>query len=380
MILNSSKEDSASTEARRKVRVGIIGCGAIAEDAHLPAALSLPDLDVTALSDTNVARLRQIQSTFGLEGVAFADFHDTFSMVDAVVLALPNALHAPIALEFLARGIHVLCEKPLASSSPECEAMCRAAQEFAATLAVGYVTRFHPSTELTRELLRSGFLGEVQSFGYEFGTEGGWATRSGYNLSRATAGGGVLVVSGSHFIDRMLYFFDSVKLIDYMDDSHGGIEANCVVRVHATLQGQEVPGCITLSKTHRLANRLRVIGEKGVLEVREGQSRSVTFFPSGETLQHEIFPSCSTAGPDTDYFQLQLSDFIRAIRMKSQPKVDGRQGSLSVNLMEQCYEIATRLDEPWSTATIDRLRSATPSAAPSMAPLGCGHSSFVKQG
>lgn len=357
------------TDMSGKIRLGIIGCGAIAEGAHLPAALALPDVELTALSDTSGPRLRQIQTDFGLGPITYTDFRNTFSKVDAVILALPNTLHAPVGCEFLSRGIHVLCEKPLASTSNDCNSMCSAAEKSGAILAVGYVTRFHPSTELTRELMRSGFLGAIQSFDYEFGTAGGWATQSGYNLARATAGGGVLVVSGSHFVDRMLYFFDLVSLIDYMDDSYGGVEANCVARLHAQLQSIQVTGRITLSKTHRLGNRLRVIGEHGVLEVREGQSRSVTFFPADGRLQHEILPVGLPAQPEPDYFQLQLSDFLRAIRTGNHPKVDGRQGSQSVVLMDQCYQRANRLEEPWSTVTIDRLRHAIPLASNSEVPI-----------
>jgi predicted dehydrogenase len=356
---------STSPVISGKIRLGIIGCGAIAEGAHLPAALSLPDVDLTALSDTSESRLRQIQTDFGLGPITYTNFQDTFSKVDAVILALPNTLHASVGSEFLSRGIHVLCEKPLASTSNDCDSMCLAAEKSGAILAVGYVTRFHPSTELTRKLMRSGFLGAIQSFDYEFGTAGGWATQSGYNLARATAGGGVLVVSGSHFVDRMLYFFDSVTLIDYMDDSYGGVEANCVARLRAELQGINVPGRITLSKTHRLGNRLRVTGESGILEVREGQSRSVTFFPSGGNLQHEIYPVGSSVQPEPDYFQLQLSDFLQAIRTGNCPKVDGRQSTQSVVFMEQCYQHATRLEEPWSTATIGHLRHAIPLASDS---------------
>jgi UDP-N-acetylglucosamine 3-dehydrogenase len=369
MISHSKTVSSAAGEVPGKMRLGIIGCGAIAEGAHLPAALSLPDVNLTALSDTSTARLRQIRADFGLDAITYTDFRETFAKVDAVILALPNTLHAPVASEFLSRGIHVLCEKPLASTSEECEAICQAAEKSGTILAVGYVTRFHPATELTRELIRSGFLGTVQSFDYEFGTAGGWATQSGYNLSRATSGGGVLVVSGSHFMDRMLYFFDSVSLVDYIDDSYGGVEANCVARFRAELQGNPVPGRVTLSKTHRLGNRLRITAEKGVLEVREGQSRSVTFFPSGGVLQHEIFPAGYSAKPEPDFFQLQLNDFVQAIRAGSQPMVSGRQSSQSVILMERCYQSAARMEEMWSATTIDRLRPAMSPAPPPGLPL-----------
>jgi UDP-N-acetylglucosamine 3-dehydrogenase len=363
MPSHSKSGYSAAGDIPAKIRLGIIGCGAIAEGAHLPAALALPNVELTVLSDTSAARLRQVQTDFGLDSIGFTDYRQTFGRVDAVVLALPNTLHAPVACEFLSRGIHVLCEKPLAPSAQECEAMCRAAAESRAVLAVGYVTRFHPSTELTRELVRSGFLGALQSFEYEFGTAGGWATQSGYNLSRSSAGGGVLVVSGSHFIDRMLYFFESVNTVDCTDDNYGGVEANCIIHFRAELQGHSVSGVVTLSKTHRLANRLRISGEKGVLEVREGQSQSVTFYPAGVDHRHEIFMGGSIASPEPDYFQFQLIDFLQAIRTGAQPKVNGKQGSQSVILMERCYQLATRMEELWHTATVDRLRLAMPPAS-----------------
>jgi len=320
---------------------------------------------LTALSDADEARLRSTQLRFGLGSAGCADYRDTFERIDAAILALPNHLHAPIGCDLLSRGIHVLCEKPLAMSTKECEQLCRAAQDGGSILAVGYVTRFFPSTVLTKRLLATGFLGSLKSFDYEFGTAGGWAPLSGYDLARATSGGGVLVVSGSHFIDRMLYLFEDVQLRKFADDSHGGVEANCLAEVSCSLGDMRFPGRITLSKTHPLANRLRVTGEKGVLEIREGESSYVTFLPSLEETRHQITASAESAGPvEEDYFKVQLEDFVRAIFGGGRPKIDGREGSNSVVFMDQCYEIATRLDEPWVFSPLDRLRTAMPSETP----------------
>lgn len=361
MALDSHVKNLTLPAHDGRMRLGIVGCGAITEGAHLPAVLASVHAQLTVVTDTSESRLRYLQSEFGLGPITRLDYHDTFDLVDAVILALPNSLHAPVAIEFLSRGIHVLCEKPLAPTLEECEGICRAAAG-QAILAVGYVTRFFPSTELTKKLIHSGFLGSLQSFEYEFGTAGGWAPSSGYNLSRATAGGGVLVISGSHFIDRMLHIFGPVELIDYRDDSHGGVEANCVAQFQAEVLGQAVPGRVILSKTHRLANRLRVIGETGTLEVREGQARSVHFSPVHGEFQEEIFPAGTPASEEPDYFNVQLEDFLRAIQTHSLPRIDGAQGALSVALMEQCYRTASHLDEPWNTSTLHRLRAAMPQA------------------
>jgi predicted dehydrogenase len=216
---------------------------------------------------------------------------------------------------------------------------------------------------MTKQLIESRFLGVLQSFDYEFGTAGGWASVSGYNLVRSMSGGGVLVVSGSHFIDRMLYFFDEVEVISYADDSRGGPEANCLTRFRAYVKGEQLEGHITLSKTHWLANRLRIIGEKGALEVGEGQSRSVNYLPARSPLQHAItYSSIANTEVEEDYFLRQLDDFVRAIKTGT-PRVDGEQASKSVALMERCYEIARPLQEPWCDAILERLKAALPESA-----------------
>ncbi len=346
------------------VRLGIVGCGAITEAAHLPAALSLPSVEVTALCDPNGAQLRRLQMEFGLGPILYEDYRRAFDEVDAVVLALPNALHAPAGLEFLSRGISVLCEKPLAITGSECRQLCHEASLRSATLAVGFVTRFFPSVMLTKTLIQEGFLGAVKSFEYEFGTADNWAPASGYNLARASAGGGVLVTSGSHFLDRMLYLFDDVEVIRYYDDNRGGVEANCMASFAATVAGSPVRGTITLSKTHLLKQRLRIVGESGALELGERQTGTVTYYPHDRGLRHEISPAgAPDCANNPNYFSVQLEDFVSAVKAGTPPRVDGEQAMKSVVLTERCYEIRQPLEEKWCEATMSRLRAACPTAS-----------------
>jgi len=343
------------------LRIAIVGCGTIAESAHLPAILASPEVQLVGLVETSESRLRSLKQKFGLDIAGSPDHRELFGKIDAVVLALPNFLHAPVGTEFLERGIPVLCEKPLSVRKAESVQLCSAAKTGRAVLAVGFVTRFFPSTLLTRRLLETEFLGKLSSFDYEFGTEGGWETASGYNLSRETSAGGVLAISGSHFLDRMIFLFGEVEVVRFLDDSRGGVEANCIAEFLAVYDGRHLPGTITLSKTHRLANRLQIVGEKGVLIVAEGQRLSVTFHPARRDLREEIFPASVIPGvPEQDYFRLQLEDFVRAIRERTEPRVTGEQGLKSAALMEECYARAERLDEPWCDATIHHFRRALP--------------------
>jgi len=357
----------ATSGARRQqpVRIGIIGCGAIAEGAHLPAVLSSPEVELAAISDLNAARLAYLRRRYGLGPIMFRDYREVVGHVDAVIVALPNHLHASVGVELLSNGIHVLCEKPLALTRHECEQLCQAARSTSSVLAVGFVARFFPCTELAKQLVESRFLGELRSFAYEFGTPGGWSPLSGYNLARSTCGGGVLVVSGSHVLDQMTYLFGDVDVISHADDSRGGIEANCRTWFAATVDDRPVRGQVVLSNTHRLPNRLRIVGEHGTLEVRREQTRSVTYLPARSTLRHELtVAALPSPAAEPDYFQLQLRDFVNAIRTGAAPRVNGEQATRSVALTERCYAIATALEEPWCEATLERLTRARPPAAP----------------
>jgi predicted dehydrogenase len=124
-----------------------------------------------------------------------------------------------------------------------------------------------------------------------------------------------------------------------------------------------VPGRVTLSKTHSLADRLRVIGERGTLEVGENQKRSVTYNPSESHLCHEISPKSDVPSANDDYFRVQLEDFVRAIQTGSEPRVSGEQGLASVVFMENCYQMAAPLSEPWVDEPLERLKEILPSAA-----------------
>ncbi|MBV9610519.1 MAG: Gfo/Idh/MocA family oxidoreductase, partial [Acidobacteria bacterium] len=308
--------------------------------------------------DRDQDRLRYLEGEFGLKKIGRTDYRECFEGTDAVILALPNHLHEQVGVEFLRRGIHVLCEKPLARTPEECRSLCNAAEASKAVLAVGFLTRFFPSTKLTKELLQQNFLGRLQSFDYEFGTDGGWSPFSGYNLSRAESGGGVLVVSGSHFLDRMLYLLGDARVVSYADDSRGGVEANAVAVFEVMANGSPLRGQVTLSKTRNLANRLRIVGEKGSLEVGEGQKGSVYFYPAGGTTRHEI--TYAAEGIVADYFAAQLDDFAHAVRNGTPPMVTGEEATRSVAITEECYRRVTPLEEPWASATLDRLRAALP--------------------
>ena len=328
------------------LRLGIVGCGRVAEQCHIPAALAASQVELVAVVDSNPERLDHIVGSFRLSCLATTSRADLAGKVDAVLLPLPNHLHYPVASEFLNVGVHVLCEKPLANTTREAGLLCDLAEAGDLVLAVGYMKRFEPNCQLMKRLIDEAFLGTLDRFEFEYGSAGGWAPVSGYNLEREQAGGGVLMTNGCHLLDRMLYWFGEPARVTFRDDSHGGVEANCLA-VFVFQSG--LTGAVRLSKTLSLRNRFRLYGERGCIEIGSAQHNSVMFLPAGQSgLEHEISEHPRRdARSDTEYFQLQIEDFARAIQTRTHPRASGREGMASIALIEQCYRTRTPLPESW---------------------------------
>ena len=102
------------------LRIGVIGCGAVAAKYHLPALQQAAGGRVTALVDTCLERAGELAADYGVEHVA-TDYRVVLDHVDALVLALPHHLHVIIGVDVLKAGKHVLMEKPLANTVEECD-------------------------------------------------------------------------------------------------------------------------------------------------------------------------------------------------------------------------------------------------------------------
>jgi predicted dehydrogenase len=145
-----------------KLRVGVVGVGGIGRDQHLPGWAKVPFAEVTALADTSPAALERAGAA--LPGASrFDDWRDLVDRtdLDVVDICTPNALHAPIALAALQSGKHVLCEKPLATTSAEVTALADAARSAGRVLMTAQQLRFDESARQLKGLVDAGMLGDV---------------------------------------------------------------------------------------------------------------------------------------------------------------------------------------------------------------------------
>jgi UDP-N-acetylglucosamine 3-dehydrogenase len=330
-----------------KIRLGILGCGAITRLEHLPAVLAHPEVELIALVDSDTDRAHALAQSRSVQCQISADYHPLISQLDALINALPNSLHAPVTLDVLRAGVHVLCEKPLAIEASDALACAVMAEQQGLVLAVGMNRRFFASHKLMRLVLDEGALGPLKSYNCEWGGAFDWKSASGFYFSKALAGGGAMIDFGVHLLDSLIDWFGPVSAFSYQDDNWGsGIEANAIMELQHSGGYGLVEGRLQVSRTFLLKDRLLVRGGQAEAEVNIADLDSLIV---RRTIGGE--PVCQTlrlSDAKTNSFYKQLDNFVQSIRGMQKPEVNGAQAAAVLQLIEDCYANARRIPEPWS--------------------------------
>ncbi|MBC8120294.1 MAG: Gfo/Idh/MocA family oxidoreductase [Gemmatimonadaceae bacterium] len=338
------------------MKVAILGCGAVSELYYTPALQALKgQLEVGALLDPNSDRLAQLQKAFPAARPAYRVGELREQGIELVIVASPVRFHAEQAIQALESGISVLCEKPMAATTAEGEAMLRTARETDQILAVGLFRRFFPAARLIHQMLSDNLLGSVKSFHF---TEGGvfsWPAQSASFFQKTSAQGGVLLDLGVHLLDLLLWWFGQPTQVFYEDDATGGLEANCRLLL-AFPQGFK--GEVRLSRDWSLSNRYLIECEKGWLSWQVGEADKVQMglygsdFALDARLHHQVSKGAlpELGLPADGYhrsFIRQLQNVAAAVRGTGEVLVSGEQGIASLRLIEQCYERRSLMPMPW---------------------------------
>lgn len=183
------------------LRFAIVGCGGITLQNHLPGLALCPATRVVAVCDTDPATLEHARQQTGVT-IATADYREVVRRddVDAVIIATPNVVHPAIALDAVAHGKHVLCEKPLALRAADAWEMAEAADRAGVRHMTAFTYRFVPAMRYLRHLVERGDLG--RPYHYRSCRLQDWGTRGlGWRQVKALAGTGELGDMLSHRID-----------------------------------------------------------------------------------------------------------------------------------------------------------------------------------
>lgn len=189
-----------------KMKIAIIGCGTIANAAHIPAYLKNDKVEIKWFCDIIPERADEAVKKYGC-GKAVYDYHEILDdpELEAVSVCTPNKVHAPITIDFLKAGKNVLCEKPAARTYDEALTMLEAQHETGKVLNIGVVNRFNDSVRRIKKLIEDGELGEVYHVYVSFRAHRSIPGLGGAFTTKEIAGGGVLIDWGVHFLDIVMY-------------------------------------------------------------------------------------------------------------------------------------------------------------------------------
>ena len=218
-IMISSEEEGIS---ERRLRVGVIGTGAIAQRLHLPEFSDHAEVELTAVCDAEEEKAAAVADAFDADH-HFSDYAELIDsgVVDAVSVCLPNHMHEDAVVQALEAGLHVLCEKPIATSVAEADRMIAAAEGSDGIFMVDQSERFAPVYQKAIDLIESGLIGDVETVRARFSHSGpaGWSPRSTWFTDAEASGGGAMVDIGIHNADLGLSLVGDVAEVQAYTDT-----------------------------------------------------------------------------------------------------------------------------------------------------------------
>ncbi|HEX3599334.1 MAG TPA: Gfo/Idh/MocA family oxidoreductase [Lacipirellulaceae bacterium] len=324
-------------------RIAMIGCGAIAERYHLPCLGKIPGvLENVVLVDRSSERTQLMAKMFGISRQA-TDVTQVLSEIDGAIVAVPPALHHPICIELLTAGVPVLCEKPLAESPVNAREMVGLAKARNVALCVNHSRRMLPAYAEIKRLIDSDAIGNLVEIRWEEGCEFDWPAATAFQFRGGAHG--VLLDTGIHSLDLFCWWLGcKPEVVTAQTDSFGGPEALAEIE----LQSGQCRIRQQLSWLSRLSNSYRIVGERGTISgILDYFDRITLTSPDGRRQERRLRAAERTYN---EFGHRIVANFIDVVAGRAEPLVSAESVLPAIEVMDECYESATRLEMPWLTS------------------------------
>ena len=255
----------------QRLRIGLVGCGGIAR-WHASTLLSLADAEIVGLADPSEANLEAMrkENPALAQVPSFSTAEKLYEAVkpEAVEIATPHTMHYNQVVAAIGHGLHVLCEKPLACSPAEARDIAQRAESAGVTVMVSYQRRFDPAYLYMRRVIADGQLGEIRTITITCGQNWRKGTTGSWRQDPALSGGGMLMDSGSHMVDMLLWLVDQkpVAVSAIVDNLGAPVELNSSTTVRFANGAQGQLTVVGDFPTTWLENVL-IVGGQGVLRL-----------------------------------------------------------------------------------------------------------------
>lgn len=197
----------------RIVKIGIIGCGGIANGKHMPSLKKIKNVQMVAFCDVIEERAVKAAEEYGVEGAkVYTDYKELLKDrdIEVVHVCTPNRSHAFISIDAMEAGKHVMCEKPMAKTYKEAKEMLDASERTGMKLTIGYQSRWRADSLYLKKMCEDGELGEIY-YGKAIALRRRAVPTWGVFLNEYEQGGGPLIDIGTHALDLTLWMMDNYK-------------------------------------------------------------------------------------------------------------------------------------------------------------------------
>lgn len=321
--------------ATNPIRYAVVGAGHISQVAMLPGFASAGNAQLAAIVSGDSAKRDGLARRYGVRAVDYEDYETLLEGgdIDAVYLAVPNHLHCTYAVRAAERGVHVLCEKPMAIDEEECERMIRAADRGGVHLMVAYRLHLEPAHLAAVEHARSGVLGRPRHFTSVFSID---VPKGNIRLAPPAVGGGPVYDLGVYCINAARYLFrdEPVSVTAAASAVNDRRFAECpeTVAMTLTFPGGRVASMLVSFGADRISS-LTLTGNEGHLTLDNAYEYA-----------HPLRYRMAAGGRQTerefqqhDQFGAQLVYFSNCIRSGRPPEPDGYDGMADVHIVRAAH-------------------------------------------
>jgi len=343
------KRKAAST---RTIRYAVVGLGHISQVAVLPAFAHAPHSKLTALVSSDPKKLKSLGRRHRVENLYSYDQFDEClrsGLIDAIYIALPNDRHREYAERAAAAGIHVLCEKPMAITAEDCEAMIRATDSARVKLMIAYRLHFEETNLRAIELVRTGKIGEPRIFNSTFSMP---VIDQGIRLAPDSRGGGPVFDIGIYCINASRYLFreEPIEVIATSATRDKKRFRNILETVSVILRfpGEKL-ATFTCTFGGVSTGSFEVVGNEGCLRVDNAYeyagAKRLTLNIAGKKPKVREFAARDQFAPELEYF----SD---CILLDKSPEPSGWEGWANIRIIQAISQsVRTRapVPLPWAT-------------------------------
>jgi predicted dehydrogenase len=339
--LLGAQAQAQASDPNRKLGYAMVGLGYYAMNVIMPQFKNCQRSRLAAVVSGDPEKAKRVAAEYGLPASGIYNYQNYDSIrdnpdVDVIYVCLPNSMHAEYTIRGAKAGKHMMCEKPMAISSTECQAMIAACKNAGKKLMIGYRSHFEPTNLEARRLVKTGTIGQTRYFR----SEHGFVQRdpSKWRLKKALSGGGSLMDIGIYALQAARYMTGEEPIALYAHESTDKkdprfTEVEDRIEFELEMPSGVIASCMSMYSANR--NQFLIMGDAGRVEMEPAtRYEGNRLFTGKDNRENEVPP------PAGNQFVGQLDHFSQCIVENREPLVGGEEGLRDLRIIEAIYRSA----------------------------------------